>query len=150
MGRAVTDGGALADEADDAEAERPLESVAAGVVTFLTLAVAFGLLALDVSYFWIAFPIGFGGGFPLAAGLVRWYESTKDDESAAHEDEQDRALADLRERYARGELTDAEFETRVERLLETESVADAKAATDRERGPTQARDSDRPLEDERA
>jgi hypothetical protein len=141
--RDIVDGGY------DEEESQSLESVAAGVVMFLTLAIAFGLLALDVSYFWIAFPIGFGGGLPLAAGLVRWYEST-DEDSAASDDEQDKALADLRERYARGELSEAEFETRVERLLETESVADAKAATEREREPTTAQDSGRPLEDERA
>jgi len=40
-------------------------------------------------------------------------------EDAADDDDDD-PLAILRERYARGELTEAEFERRVERLLETE------------------------------
>lgn len=41
------------------------------------------------------------------------------DEDATGDDDDD-PLAILRERYARGELTEAEFERRVERLLETE------------------------------
>ncbi len=112
----------------------PVQSVAIGAVTFLTLGVAFGLMALNVSYFWVAFPVGFGGGIPLAAGLARWYES-RPDESGHRPDESDAdsdaALADLRERYARGELDEAEFEARVERLLETESVDDAKNFAER-------------------
>jgi len=114
--------------------ETPAEAVAIGAVTFLTLGVAFGLMALGVSYFWVAFPVGFGGGIPLAAGLAKWYESREEagDRRTAGGDT-DAALADLRERYARGELDEAEFEARVERLLETESVADARKFAERER-----------------
>ena len=39
----------------------------------------------------------------------------------------------LRERYARGELTDSEFERRLDRLLETESLS-ANSGTDNEVG----------------
>jgi len=49
---------------------------------------------------------------------------------SADEDDTDAALADLRERHARDEITDAEFERRVERLLETESVDDAETFFD--------------------
>lgn len=49
------------------------------------------------------------------------------------------ALDALRDRYARGELTDEQFERKLDRLLETETVEDAaeyrrQAGTDRERG----------------
>ncbi|MEZ3116708.1 SHOCT domain-containing protein [Halobaculum sp. MBLA0147] len=37
------------------------------------------------------------------------------------------ALETLRERYARGELTEQQFERKLDRLLETESVEDAEA-----------------------
>lgn len=116
------------------EEETSLQSLVAGGVIFCTLALAFGLLAMGVSSFWIVFPIGFGGGLPLAMGLVEWYESKQGgtESDVSHDDETDRALAELRERYARGELTDEEFERRVERLLETESVPDATAYTGRD------------------
>lgn len=116
--------------------EPPLETIAAGVVTMLTLTVAFGLLAVGFEFFWVAFIVGFGGGMPLAIGLARWYQSRQEqasgDELARGADEE--ALAQLRERYARGELTDEEFEQRVSRLLETESVADARDYAARNRG----------------
>ena len=112
--------------------ETPLEAVAAGVVTVLTLTVGFGLLAVGYPFFWVAFPIGFGGGMPLAIGLARWYQSREEqsggDDPLGRDEE---ALARLRERYARGELTDEEFERQVSRLLETESVVDAREFADR-------------------
>jgi uncharacterized membrane protein len=123
------------------EDETPLQAVAAGAVTFLTLGVAFGLMALGNPYFWVAFPVGFGGLMPMAIGLARWFESregtrSRSDPVPRREDDTDAALADLRERYARGELDDEEFEARVERLLETESVTDAREFAERTREST--------------
>lgn len=108
-----------------------LEAVAAGAVTALTLLVAFGLLAAGVSWFWIAFPVGFGGGLPLAVGLARLYQRGESEPST--DETEDDALDTLRERYARGELTDAEFERQVETLLETEPVDDTDVTRERER-----------------
>jgi len=127
--------------------ETPLQAVAAGAVTFLTLGVAFGLMALGNPFFWVAFPVGFGGGIPMAIGLARWYESREEGPSQSEPaqrraDDTDAALADLRERYARGELDEDEFETRVERLLETESVADAREFAERAREHTKERTVD--------
>ncbi|QLH81908.1 SHOCT domain-containing protein [Halosimplex pelagicum] len=122
----ATDGGA-----DAADEENPLVGVLTGAVTFLTLGVAFALMFLGVDYFWVAFPVGFGGGMPLAAALAKYYGSERADDRERGRGRRDRsdgtddALAELRDRYARGEIDDAEFETRVERLLETESVDDA-------------------------
>ena len=140
------------DEATEAES---LAGVAAGAVTFLTLAVAFGLMFLGVPYFWVAFPVGFGGLLPLSVSLAKWYESNRADErersrefgpTTRRDDETDDALAALRERYARGAIGDAEFERRVERLLETESVDDAEtlldASGDREGGDRVSSDRD--------
>jgi len=42
------------------------------------------------------------------------------------------ALATLRDRYARGNLSEPEFERRLERLLETESVDEARTHLDRD------------------
>jgi hypothetical protein len=46
--------------------DSPATEAAAGVVTLVTLVVAFGLLAVGWPYFWIAFPVGFGGLLPAA------------------------------------------------------------------------------------
>lgn len=110
--------------------EETLPGIAATVVTFSTLTVAFVLLGLGVSAFWVAFPIGFGGLLPLSVVLAKVYESnragTDEHESTpASDDQRDDALATLRDRYARGEISEAEFEERVERLLETESLDSA-------------------------
>jgi len=69
---------------------------------FLTLGMEFGLLALGIPYFWVAFPVGFGGGMPLALGLARWYESRdRAERPRERRSDTDAALADLRGRYAR-------------------------------------------------
>lgn len=109
-----------------------LAAVVSTVVTGATLALAFGLLALGWSYFWIVFIIGFAGVLPVATQLASWYEArgaTAETDTASLEefDEQATALERLRERYASGEIDETEFERRVERLLETESVDDAEA-----------------------
>jgi hypothetical protein len=119
---------------------RGLPGVVAGVVTLAVLTVAFGAMALGVPYFWVAFPVGFGVVLPVAVGLARRFEPssarTGTPEPRSPGDEtgptasrdgtlHDEALQTLRGRYARGELDEAEFERRVERLLETETVQQA-------------------------
>ena len=114
---------------DASTTDDPDERLAAAAVTLVTLVVAFGGLALDVPFWWVAFPVGFGGLLPLAVSLVRRRRGADDrtDELAARSD----ALDELRSRYARGEIDEAEFERRVERLLETETDAEAAAYADR-------------------
>jgi uncharacterized membrane protein len=126
----------------DGDEETPLQQVAAGLAIGTTLLVAFGLLALDYRFFWIAFPVGFAGLLPLAVGLARLYERRLErGRTAAAPDDREVALARLRERYAEGEIDEAEFEERVERLLQTENVDDARAYLDgREQEATTAGD----------
>jgi len=100
----------------------PLTPLVVSAVTVLTLTVAFGLLALGIEHFWVVFVVGFGGVLPTAVGALASLEARDTDErnqtpEAGNADEE--ALATLRTRYARGELTDDEFEHRVEQLLET-------------------------------
>jgi len=92
-------------------------TVAARISTVI-LAVGIGGLALGVPYAWVAFPVGYGGVLPVAMALVRRRESAA---SEAQSTTEDSPLATLRERYARGEIGEAEFERRVEGLIETES-----------------------------
>ncbi|SEO43967.1 Uncharacterized membrane protein [Halogranum amylolyticum] len=119
-----------------ADDETPLQELVAGVVVALVFLVGFGLLAVGYPWFWVAFPVGFAGVLPAALALTKLYERsqrTNDADDVGVPDERADALATLRARYARGELDEAEFERRLERLLETESVADASEHVARER-----------------
>lgn len=116
------------------EGESPLEEIVSSAVIALTLLVAFGLMAAGVPYFWIAFVVGFAGVLPVSLGLVRYYEEQGvNPGGTAGGSETGDALEELRQRYARGELSDEEFERRVEHLLETESVYDAREYVERAR-----------------
>lgn len=119
------------------EEETPLQQLVAGVVIALIFLVGFGLLALDFAWFWVAFPVGFAGVLPAALALAKLYENRQAEAEAsldpAVSDADSEALATLRARYARGDLDEAEFEHRLERLLETENVDDARSYVTRER-----------------
>lgn len=86
-----------------------------GGLSMLILLVGLGGLALGIPWAWVAFPVGYGGVLPLTLGLLR--ARSADDGT----DEPTDPIATLRERYASGEIDEAAFERRVERLLETES-----------------------------
>ena len=93
----------------------------AGGVTALTLGVAFGLLALGVRFFWVAFPVGFGVVLPGAIALANARHASKRRNAAASQTaDSPTSLEVLRRRYAAGEISDEEFEHRVERLLKSE------------------------------
>lgn len=67
-------------------------------------------------------------GGPMVGGTVGDVVSAyaEDDAAATGED----PLAELRRRYARGEVSEAEFERTVDRLLATEDVATAERETE--------------------
>jgi uncharacterized membrane protein len=124
-----------------------------GIVSILTLGVGLGLLFLGVEQFWVAFVLGWVVLTPLSAVVFgdddereRWAEFGDEDADAAAPADREDALDLLRERYARGELDDVEFERKVERLLETESVAEAERVLDDgagDAGTARARDHER-------
>lgn len=100
-----------------------------GVITALTLVVSFALLALGVEDFWVAYPVGFGVVLPTALGAVTYALGDADgrdgrsrggdyDQDPRRDREAEGSLDELRMQYARGELSDDEFERRTERLLE--------------------------------
>jgi uncharacterized membrane protein len=123
-------------DADEAKAEEtPLEEAVAGVVTGLVLLVAFGLLALDFSLWWVAFPVGFGGLLPAAVAIAKYYQSRDDDgrDDRGRDGDRTDALDTLRDQYARGLIDEDEFERRVETLLETEDADAARAYARRAR-----------------
>jgi uncharacterized membrane protein len=134
--------------------ESPATEAVAGVVTLVTLLAGFGLLALGWPYFWVAFPVGFGGLLPAGVAVAKWYAAGSEGKGDSVTPELEAALAELRERYARGEVDEMEFERRVERLLETESVAAAEDAYGNEEpaldGPERGRSVQRDRETERS
>lgn len=120
------------DAIENEEEDSPLEELVAGVVIALIFLVGFGLFALGNPWFWVAFPVGFAGVLPAAIALVKLYESRQKQDTDAVDETAD-ALETLRRRYAVGELTEEEFEEKVEHLLETETVADARKTTESRR-----------------
>lgn len=117
------------DEHADTDGSRSLTSVVDQTVPTLIIFTGVGLLLLDYSMFWIVFVIGFSGLFPAARSFAQWYDSTHEaGPSATSTPSDDQALETLRNRYAKGEIDEVEFERQVENLLETESAADAKAS----------------------
>jgi hypothetical protein len=107
----------------------PLVGAVAGGVTLLVLATAFSLHALDVPWAWVVYPLGFGGLLPLATGVAARAGCGAEREPRPERRGADGrgrhgqavALEDLRLRYARGELDEAAFERRLERLLSSEA-----------------------------
>ena len=123
--------GANLEEGDGAGGETPLVSLVQAVVSGAIISLGVFLFVADWSLFWLVFVVGFVAVLPAATKLAERYESRPADEDEADgedEDKQASALATLRDRYASGEIDEAEFERRVERLLETESVEDAETA----------------------
>jgi uncharacterized membrane protein len=98
-------------------------------IPILTMGAGLLALFLGVDNWWVIFVMGWVVLTPLANILTDHDEGDEtpptevDDEREG--DTQD-ALETLRDRYARGELTEEQFERKVERLLETETVEDAR------------------------
>ncbi|WP_227131907.1 SHOCT domain-containing protein [Halorubellus salinus] len=139
------------------------------IASLLVLGVTFGALFLNVDNWWLGFVIGYGVVVPLVSLLTG-----EDDESEDVHEETDRrmdealggrgrvedapaskrdAMETLRERYAQGELSEEQFERKLERLLETETLEDARdtverSRRDRERDDATMTDPDREYERE--
>lgn len=120
---------------------RPPRSSATGIASLLVLGVGLTALFLGVDWFWVVFAIGFAVVVPLVSvlageddpldetdamldglGSSSTSTSTSNSASSAGETRSDDAITTLRARYARGELTEAQFERKVETLLETETL----------------------------
>lgn len=99
----------------------PFVATVAAATSAVVLVVAFGLLAAGVDWFWLAFPIGYGGVVPLTIAWARTVagrdrESTVSPAAETATAPTDRTAA-LRDAYVAGEIDDEEFERRLETAL---------------------------------
>ncbi|SNZ05963.1 Short C-terminal domain-containing protein [Natronoarchaeum philippinense] len=106
-----------------------------------------GLLLTDQNWWLGVLIVGYAAVIPLVQTIFgddedeyddeewsHWTGRSKD-ESATESDAESDPLETLRERYARGELTDEQFERKLERLLETETIEDVEDRRRAEREP---------------
>jgi hypothetical protein len=125
--------------------ERARENVT-GLLVFLILGAGFVAMFAGLNWFWLVWVLGFAVLLPIVGILTGEADEHEDwspapgragrrsrDRIPAHDREADRdddrdALETLRDRYARGELSDEQFERKLEALLETETF---EAARDR-------------------
>ena len=110
--------------ADPVDGERPLlgRTTLDTVAFLICLAVFVGgavMLALTIEYGVLLMAFGLGGLAVFRESVTATESSSASSTAHAERD----PLSIVRERYARGELTDEEFERRLDRLLETEDDA---------------------------
>ena len=118
---------------------RNLRDDPTGVVALLVLGL--GLLDLFANVvpwvpFWVIFAVGFAVVVPLVAlalGETDAPTGTEPESPSDRTDEDETPLDRLKRRYAEGEISDEEFERRLERLLETEDESAAADYLRRER-----------------
>lgn len=122
-------------QADNRIRDDPLVVLLPGVITTGTLLVAFTLLAAGFEDFWIIFPLGFGGVLPLSIGYSIYRHATSRQTDPIKETnvnsgfDEDDSLDMLKQQYARGKLSEAEFEHRVEQLLSPETATHQQEST---------------------
>lgn len=133
-----------ADIAGEGESRGPREQLAEAFLPTVAVAVTAAVVVsaiLGTGLTTLIAAVGYLLLVPLAAFLQEpLLTMVRDDDSA---DEEQAALDRLRDRYARGEIDELEFERRLERLLETETVEDAAARGSRDVDPDRAPGAER-------
>lgn len=108
----------------------------------LVLGLGFVAMFANVDGFWLVWVLGFAVVVPAVSMLVGDDEHVesrpqrppaRDRQPADADESVDDALDRLRDRYARGELSDEAFERKLEALLETETPEAARDAVERRR-----------------
>lgn len=104
-----------------------------GIIALLTLGLGFVGMVAGIEYFFVIWVLGFAVVLPILGILFGETDTDKEldmNRERTTEDDQRTesstdALTTLRNRYARGALTDETFERKLDRLLETESPENA-------------------------
>jgi uncharacterized membrane protein len=109
--------------------ELPGDPAKAVVVPVSIIAFLFGIVQVGTGTLFGVLPIlvGVVGLLYLAGGepIAEWLDTRATAADATPDDSAEDALTTLRRRYARGDIDHAEFERRLNDLLETETVDDA-------------------------
>lgn len=135
---------------------------ASAITSLLVLGAGLLALFLDVPNWWLVFVIGYAVVLPIVAILFdedgdsdvldetdrRMDDALKGRTADEVPDSKRDALETLRERYAQGELSEEQFENKLEHLLETETLEDARARIERSSTADDGGDDDRELERE--
>jgi uncharacterized membrane protein len=104
---------------------------ATGIVSTVVTGVWLAALFLDQGW-WLAFMLfGYIVLVPVTAmvfgdeeEITEWWDGGVETGGDENTHEEDDPLEELRARYARGELTDEQFERKLDRLLEVETLED--------------------------
>ena len=135
----------MSDDSVRRRANQDASGIAAVVVTGTWLAMLLLDFPTESSDLWLAVMLfGYIAVVPAVSMLFddaedekRAYDRSRSDRTADADAESDDALEQLRRRYANGELTDEQFERKLERLLETETLEEAESHARRSRSPKQ-------------
>jgi uncharacterized membrane protein len=133
---------------DDSVMERARGNVT-GIVSTAVTAVWLAGLVTGQDWWLPALLVGYVAVVPLVAVLAgddaarkRWWTDGEHRRDEQVDDDGETPLERLRDRYARGELTDEQFERKLERLLETETLEDVEDGR-RARGRAPERETER-------
>lgn len=111
-----------------------------GIVSILVTGIWMSAMFTGQEWWLAALLVGYIVVVPLTAMLFGdeddWEEYVDEDEfqmptDSDDEDHEESALESLRRRYAEGELTDEQFERKLDRLLETETLEDVEEYRER-------------------
>ena len=114
------------------EPKQRLRENAVEITSMLVTGIWLALLFVGPGNWWLAVMLfGYVVVVPTVALLYgdeedieEWVDEYDGEETGQDDTEPNDALETLRDRYARGELTDEQFERKLDRLLETETLED--------------------------
>lgn len=114
---------------------------ATSIVSTLVTAIWMGALFTNQDWWLAALLVGYVAVVPITAMLFgdeedqeEWLDrdnAERRESDETNDDDEETPLETLRRRYAEGELTEAQFERKLDRLLSTETIEDAEDERER-------------------
>lgn len=129
-----------ADAGEQDSVGQRLRENATGIVSTLVTAIWMGALFTDQGWWLAALLVGYIAVVPITAMLFgdeedqeEWLDEDGDDSESRGDQAEETPLETLRRRYAEGELSEAQFERKLDQLLETGTMEDAEEYARRKR-----------------